>query len=417
MARAILFGSYDNLFIGLFIYLHILLLEECTNMKKIAFIHDVFPIGGAERITLDICNYLYSNSPHYRCYVFATKFDEESLSKRLLGKIETRQIPRKAERSEAVERLIVEEGINLVVLVVRPLADIKGIAERTGCKVLFANHGEPFWQRYSIIKEQKRKLFNRLFWHFGIGRKFIESGKALAMAVEQTREHYNCCDAYTVLCEGYRQAISKTLGLNADDSKIHAIENSERIVDNVTYEKEKIIMYCGRLFNNTKRLDRLIRIWEKVQHRLPDYRLQLVGDGRYARTIKREIAKKKLQRVELLGWQPDVEQFFRKASIVCLTSQTEGWPLSLTEAQAHGCIPVAFGCTDGVKDILSPSGINGFVVVPFDEDEYAETLVKIAGMSDDERLAIRKSAVAKRAKYSPEFILGKWKKLFDDLLK
>lgn len=385
-------------------------------MKKIAFIHDRFPIGGAERVTLDICNYLYKNSPDYRCYVFANSFDEESLSKRLVGKIELRQIPRKAERSKAVEKLIVEEGINLIILVVRPLPDTKGISERTGCKVVFANHGEPFWQRYSIIKEQKRKLFNRLFWHFGIERKYVNGGKAFAMAVEQTREHYNCCDAYTVLCEGYRQAISKELGLNAEDSKIHAIENSERIVDNVTYEKEKIIMYCGRLYNNTKRLDRLMRIWGKVHHQLPDYRLMIVGDGRYARTIRREIAKKKLQRVEMLGWQPNVEQFFRKASIVCLTSQTEGWPLSLTEAQAHGCIPIAFGCSDGVKDILSPLGTNGFIVTPFDEDEYACTLLKIAAMSDEERLAIRKSAVAKRACYSPEIILEKWKRLFDDLL-
>lgn len=386
-------------------------------MKKIAFIHDTFPIGGAERITLDICNYLHSNVPDYRCYVFATRFDEKSLAKRLTGHIELRQIPRKAERSSAVERLIVEEGIGLMILVVRPLADTKGISERTGCKVLFANHGEPFWQRYPIIKEQKRKLFNRLFWHFGIGHKYTNGGKALAMAIELTREHYNSCHAYTVLCEGYRQAISKTLGLDADESKIHAIENSERIVENVTYEKEKIIMYCGRLFNNTKRLDRLMRIWGKVQHQLPDYRLLIVGDGRYGRTIKREITKKRLQRVEMTGWQPNVEQFFRKASIVCLTSQTEGWPLSLTEAQAHGCIPVAFGCTDGVKDIISPTGVNGFAVTPFDEDEYADTLIRIARMSDEERLAIRKSAVAKRANYSPELILGKWKQLFDKLLK
>ena len=102
-------------------------------MKKIAFIHDTFPIGGAERVTLDICNYLYKNSPDYRCYVFANSFDEESLSKRLVGKIELRQIPRKAERSKAVEKLIVEEGINLIILVVRPLPDTKGISERTGC--------------------------------------------------------------------------------------------------------------------------------------------------------------------------------------------------------------------------------------------------------------------------------------------
>lgn len=386
-------------------------------MKKIAFIHEIFPIGGAERITLDICNYLHKNSPDYRCYIFASDIVEESIPKQLLGKITLRTIPQKEGRSSAVEKLILEEGINLVIQVVHQLGGIKGISERTGCKVLFANHGEPFWQRYSIIRNSKKKFFNRLFWHLGAERKYVKKGRALAIAVERTREHYNNCDAYTVLCEGYKQTINNALGLNAEESKIHVIENSERIVENVTYEKEKIIMYCGRLFNNTKRLDRLMRIWGKVQHKLADYRLLIVGDGEYAETMRKQIKKEKLQRVEMLGWQPNVEQFFRKASIVCLTSQTEGWGLCLTEAQAHGCIPVAFGCSDGVKEILAPSGTNGFIVTPFDEDEYADTLVKIAGMSDEECLTIRKNAVAKRAEYSPESIMGKWKKLFDDLLK
>ena len=40
--------------------------------------------------------------------------------------------------------------------------------------------------------------------------------------------------------------------------------------------------------------------------------------------MEKQIAKGRLQRVEMVGWQLDVEHFFRKASIVCLTSQTEG---------------------------------------------------------------------------------------------
>ena len=89
----------------------------------------------------------------------------------------------------------------------------------------------------------------------------------------------------------------------------------------------------------------------------------------------------------------------------------------MTEAQAHGCIPVAFGCTAGICDILSPSGVNGFIVTPFDEDEYAETLVHIATLSKEKQEAIRRSAVAKRAEYAPEIIMKKWVDLFDELLE
>ena len=385
-------------------------------MKKIAFIHERFPIGGAERVTLDIVKYLHQNKTDYRCFVFATKFVDNLCTPEVKEAFEVRIIPEREGRTEAVEKLIVDEGIDLVIQVVQPLIGIEEVAERTGCKVMFANHGEPFWQRYSIIRKRRKKWLNRLFWHFGVKRKYIKNGRAREIAVERTLKHYNACDAYTVLCEGYKQATCHAFGIKPEESKMHVIENSERIVENVTYEKEKIIMYCGRLENVSKRLDRLLRIWGKVQKHLPDYKLLIVGDGDYRRAMEKQIAKGRLQRVEMVGWQPDVEHFFRKASIVCLTSQTEGWPLCLTEAQAHGCIPVAFGCSDGIKDVLSPSGVNGFVVTPFDEKEYAETLLKITGLSDEERLAIRKSAVAKRAEYAPEIIMQKWKNLFDLVL-
>ena len=136
----------------------------------------------------------------------------------------------------------------------------------------------------------------------------------------------------------------------------------------------------------------------------------------HRKDIEAQVKKEKLQRVELFGAQSNVEQFYRKASIVCLTSQTEGWGLCLTEAQAHGCIPIAFGCSDGVKEILSPSGVNGFIVSPFNEKEYADTLVKITQMSVQEQMVIRHNAVSKRSQFTLETIMPKWVNLFDSLI-
>jgi hypothetical protein len=54
-------------------------------------------------------------------------------------------------------------------------------------------------------------------------------------------------------------------------------------------------------------------------------------------------------------------------------------------------------------------------VPAFDEREYAETLVRIAQLSEDEKLRIRKNSVEKRLKYSPDVIAEKWRKLFDHI--
>ena len=387
-------------------------------MKKIAFVHEVFPGGGAERVTIDIAEYLCKNKKDFQCYVFVSKIVEELCTddvKNLVTIIPVRND--KEEKSKDVERLIIQENINLIVQIAQPVKDIKEICNRTGCKSIFANHGEPLWQRHAILESRKKRIINRIFWHLGAERKYVKKGRARAIAAELTLDHYTNCDAYTVLCEGYKQETCEALGIDPQNSKIWAIENSERIVQDVTFDKEKIIMFCGRLENTSKRIDRLLRIWGKIQHRLPDYKLQIVGDGDYRKEMEQHISKEKLERVDMVGRQSNVEPYYRKASIVCLTSQTEGWPLCLTEAQAHGCIPIAFGCTAGIKDILSPSGVNGFVITPFNEDEYAETLMRIASMSDEELLTIRKSVVTKRAKYTPEIIMKKWATLFETLVE
>lgn len=385
-------------------------------MKRVAFVHDIFPGGGAERVTIDIAKYILQNYSDYKFYVFTPGLVEDLYTDDIKECITIKEIRHpKDERSLDIEKLIVSEGINLIIQVVQPIQSIGEICARTGCKTIFANHGEPFWERYAIIRRRKKSILYKPLWKLFWERYFVDWGHARKKVFKRVRTQYNNCNAYTVLCEDYKSEINTALGINPELSKIIAIENSERIVPDVTYEKENIIMFCGRLENTSKRLDRLLRIWGKVQHKLPDYRLLIVGEGKYRIEMEKQIAREKLERVDMVGRHSNVAQFYRKASIVCLTSQTEGWGLCLTEAQAHGCIPVAFGCSSGVKDILSPSGVNGFIVTPFDEDEYAETLLRIAAMSDEERYAIRRSAVAKRANYTPDIIMKKWATLIESM--
>ena len=65
--------------------------------------------------------------------------------------------------------------------------------------------------------------------------------------------------------------------------------------------------------------------------------------------------------------------------------------------------------------MLSPDGSCGFLVPPFDEGAYADKLLEICSMSEDEQLAIRKRGIVKRLAYTPEIVAGKWKSLFDKL--
>ncbi len=384
---------------------------------NIAFIHDIFPAGGAERVTIDIATYLSSLDRGYNIFVYCQGLTHELMTPNIseVMTIRTLRVKTNAEKSHKIEKLIVSDKIDIVVQVVHRLADIEGIRRRTGVKVVMANHGEPFWQRYRII--HKKKLHSPIAWALYKRFWYVNMGHAMKKAISITQKNYNSCDAYVVLCDEYKNAICQRLGLIPEQSHIIPIGNSERPVDDVCYDKENIIMYCGRLYNATKAIDALLRIWKRVQGELIDWKLVLVGDGPDRESLQKQVASDKLERVVFAGWTADVASYYRKASIVCLTSRTESWGLALTEAQTNGVIPIAYCCSEGVKAILSPSGINGFTVTPGDEEEYARVLLTVVNMSEVEKMKIRKNVVKKALEYSPETVGKQWDQLFTGLCR
>jgi glycosyltransferase involved in cell wall biosynthesis len=163
-----------------------------------------------------------------------------------------------------------------------------------------------------------------------------------------------------------------------------------------------------------KRIDRLIHIWDKIYKQVPDWELLLVGEGPEKKKLEKTVTQLGSQHIYFMGHSTNVDEFYKNAAILCLTSTTEGWPLCLTEAQANGVIPIAYGCSDGVKTILSPSGINGFIIPPFKSREYAKTLIKLLKNIQLQK-TMQKNVITKSKEYSIDNIGRKWIQLFDKL--
>jgi glycosyltransferase involved in cell wall biosynthesis len=387
-------------------------------MVTVAFVHNRFPAGGAERITIDIARYL-KDVGGYRVYVYTTRVNQMLMTEELDEILTIRHIPSQAiqtRRSAAVEKLLESDGVDILVQVGKALKGIDGIRRRTGCKSVVACHGEPFWQRYVITHRRKKGLIRRTMWMLFNKRRYEKGNLAMRTAVQRTMVDYLNSDAYIVLCEPYIKQVTDVLGYDPATSHIYAIENSDLPVQDICWKKDNIIMFCGRFENWSKRIDRLLRIWGKVQDKLPQWSLQLVGDGPDAPMLRKMAEELGLERISFEGMQKDVGRYYDKASVVAMTSETEGWGLALSEAQARGCIGIAFECTSGVAEILQPDGECGFLVPPFDEEAYAETLLRIASMTEEEQMRIRRNAVNKRLQYTPELIAEKWRLLFDRLV-
>lgn len=387
------------------------------NTKNILFIHNVFPAGGAERITLDIAKY-FNDRPglSISVYILARHIGMEQLPPDITPALHIGLLPQEA---KSLETRIKELDIRVIIPIGLDIPGIREIADNTGCRLVLANHGQPLWQRhflYGIRRQASMKtLSGRIAWLLFRKCKYTIFGKARREALRRTLNDYNHADAYIVLCEQYRQELIRELGLDPADNKIVAINNPEYRINDVCLQKKKQILYVGRLSYFDKRVDRLLRIWKLAQDRLPGWELLIIGDGEERDSLEALAARLKLKRFVFKGHQNNVSQYYRDASVLCLVSTTEGWPLCLTEAQANGVIPVAFECSAGVRCILEPSGENGFLVKPFKEKMFADTLVKICSTDEPRLLQIRKSMIRKRSLYDTRSVLGKWKELVDQL--
>lgn len=174
--------------------------------------------------------------------------------------------------------------------------------------------------------------------------------------------------------------------------------------------KNKKAVAVGR-YTYQKGFDLLIDIWSKVCSRDADWHLDIVGDGELRSDLQRRIEKYGIaNRVTLLRPAKNVEDVYRNASILVMTSRYEGLPMALLEAQAFGLPVVAYECKCGPKDVIT-DGENGFLIPENDENAFVEKLLKLM---DDEMLRIRMGEKAQKhsVRFSENAVMEKWERLF-----
>lgn len=173
-------------------------------------------------------------------------------------------------------------------------------------------------------------------------------------------------------------------------------------------EKEHRVLFVGRLDNSVKGVDRLLRIWARAGKSLPDWHLDIVGDGPDAAALKELAERLRLSNVSFEGFR-NPAPYYRRASIFCMTSTFEGFGLVLPEAMQHGCVPMAFNSYAAVRDLVIP-GETGILAPPFDEEEYARQLLRL--MQDAPlRSAMAQAGPQHAALFSPANVVREWNSL------
>lgn len=224
---------------------------------------------------------------------------------------------------------------------------------------------------------------------------------------------YDHSDVFVMLSESFRRYIVEAMDVE-DDSKLVAINNPLTFEDlsneDIFQQKEKIILVVSRMYEWHKRISLVLKAWEKLYNKdcMQGWQLIIVGTGRDMEVYKQYVREHKIERI-LFDGQQSPERYYTKAKIFLMTSEREGWGLTITEAMQRGVVPVAFDTTSSFHDIIT-NDENGFLVKEGSMRSFVKKIVQLAKNNEQWKI-MAKNALASTSRFSLNAITKEWEKI------
>lgn len=292
----------------------------------------------------------------------------------------------------------------------------KAMQGHPNCKLLAVHHNAPNMnariENCNVKLSKECAFLPRLSAKLCLKLTKIVTGVSLRMV-------YHYSDRYIVLSDSFRPIFRKITGLKRTPRLI-TLSNPVTLIDeDFQYSflnKQKEILYVGRIDYNQKKTFRLLDVWHLLETRFPDWSLRIVGEGPDLPNLRAYAEKLKVSRVFFEGFQKPLE-YYKRASLLLLTSEYEGFGLVIVEGMGLGVVPVVNGSYSAVYDIIDP--LSGTIVDAshgFDKKAMAEALA--CYMSDEGRLQQSAlNAMENVKRYSMDTMSNLWNNLFESLIK
>lgn len=178
-----------------------------------------------------------------------------------------------------------------------------------------------------------------------------------------------------------------------------------------------IILVASRLAKE-KRIDMALRVLKKVVEKYPKTGLVIAGDGEEKHYLNSLVKKLKLRNnVIFVGWQTDLVPYYKVADTFLLTSEYEGYGMSLIEAGASGC-PIVTTKVGIANTDLFKNGENSFVCETGDEKCILESILKMIRDNSKRELFKREMQVSiKNAVITKQEYVDKYASLLESLIR
>jgi glycosyltransferase involved in cell wall biosynthesis len=161
----------------------------------------------------------------------------------------------------------------------------------------------------------------------------------------------------------------------------------------------------------------MIKAFAKIASQYPDWKIVFAGNGEIdnGKKLAKELGIE--SQTQFLGWinGKDKDKAFKEASIFCLPSYAEGFPMAVLDAWAYG-LPVITTPVGGIPDIAK-DGENLLLFQPGDCDKLA---IQMERMIKDKQLRaniIKQSSVLAETIFNIKTINKEIENLYNELSK
>jgi len=315
------------------------------KQKIVGVIHEL-TMGGAERMMVNILNHFaLDGKANIHLIIFKNiGVLKEQLAKNIeIHDLESSSvkmgIPKCLVEIYRIKPHILFSGIGHLNIALAPfiplmrffLRDTRWIARETNI-VSLQNQESKYPKLFDF-------LYNRVYKNFDV---IIAQSKDMKRDLES---NYPKCSSKVTLINNPID-IKKVVKLSKESSDF-------------LFSDEKINLITVGTLRYKKRHDLLLKSFAL----LPDkYRLIIVGSGAEESRLKRIVVALNLkERVVFAGHQSNPYPYIKHVDLFILTSEHEGFPNVLLEANALGLPIVSFSSPGGITEIIE-EGINGFTV-------------------------------------------------------
>ncbi len=205
--------------------------------------------------------------------------------------------------------------------------------------------------------------------------------------------------------------LNKAMSLEFSSSQKHIIANPLSFTPVLSKEAyPKKVIAVGR-HTYQKGFDLLLKVWSEVVKVHPDWVLEIYGDNQGETALEEQAEKMKLTPyVHFFDPVSAIDEKYKQASFLLMTSRYEGFGLVLIEAMANGLPCIAFDCPTGPGEIIE-DGSNGYLISDFNLVDYKNKVLHLME-NEKSRKEMGENAIKSVDKYHIDTIMKQWDSLF-----